>query len=71
MTKNMSEAAWSSKYEPGVSCPKCADELTEERRERLRERHRQVILAAKRNSSHIGKKPEHKPKPKEPRVNND
>ena len=61
----------SSKYEPGVSCPKCADELTEERRERLRERHRQVILAAKRNSSHIGKKPEHKPKPKEPRVNND
>tara|TARA_B100001758_G_scaffold243077_1_gene252313 strand:+ start:1403 stop:2401 length:999 start_codon:yes stop_codon:yes gene_type:complete len=48
----------SPKYEPGVSCPKCADELTEDRRARLKERHKQVILAKKRNSEHIGIKPE-------------
>lgn len=50
----------STQYEAGVSCPKCADNLTADRRERLRERHKQVILAQKRNSFHIGKKPEQK-----------
>ena len=50
----------STQYEAGVSCPKCADNLNADRRERLRERHKQVILAQKRNSFHIGKKPEQK-----------
>ena len=52
----------SPKYEPGVCCPRCANELTEERRERLRERHKQVMLARKRNGSHIGEQPRRKPK---------
>lgn len=52
----------SPKYEPGVSCPRCADELTAERRERLRERHKQVMLARKRNGTHIGEQPRRKPK---------
>ena len=55
----------SPKYEPGISCPKCADDLTEDRRERLQERQKQVILAGKRNSSHIGKQPEKKIKSEE------
>ena len=54
----------STKYEPGVSCPRCADELTAERRERLRERHKQVMLALKRNGTHIGEQPRRKPKRK-------
>ena len=54
----------STKYEPGVSCPRCADELTAERRERLRERHKQVMLARKRNGTHIGEQPRRKPKRK-------
>ena len=54
----------STKYEPGVSCPRCADELTTERRERLRERHKQVMLARKRNGTHIGEQPRRKPKRK-------
>jgi UPF0176 protein len=52
----------SPKYEPGVSCHRCADELTAERRERLRERHKQVMLARKRNGTHIGEQPRRKPK---------
>ena len=43
-----------------VCCPRCANELTEERRERLRERHKQVMLARKRNDSHIGEQPRRK-----------
>ncbi|MGB1745574.1 MAG: hypothetical protein ACPHL9_11880, partial [Limisphaerales bacterium] len=49
-------------YEPGVSCPRCAEELTDERRGRLRERHKQVMLARKRNGTHIGEQPKRKPK---------
>lgn len=44
-------------YEPGVSCPHCyADQhgTDAERRQRLRERHRQVQLAEKRGTQHIG-----------------
>ena len=50
----------SPQYEPGVSCPRCADDLTDERRGRLRERHRQVMLARKRNGTHIGERPQRK-----------
>jgi hypothetical protein len=34
--------------------------LTPERRERLRERHRQVMLARSRNEQHIGHQPKRK-----------
>lgn len=43
-------------FEEGVSCPRCAPKLTPERREGLRERQRQMALARKRNTKHIGKK---------------
>ena len=43
-------------FEEGVSCPKCASKLSPERREGLRERQRQMALARKRNTQHIGKK---------------
>lgn len=40
-------------YEEGVSCAKCVDDLTEDRAERLRERHRQVLLAEARGVLHL------------------
>ena len=49
-------------YEPGVSCPRCVEKLTDERRARLRERHKQVMLARKRNGTHIGEQPQRKHK---------
>jgi UPF0176 protein len=51
------EEMQSPQYEAGVSCPRCGGELTPERRERLRERHRQVMLARSRNEQHIGHQP--------------
>jgi len=44
----------SEKYEDGVSCPRCFDELTPERAERLRERKHQIDLAKKRGEAHLG-----------------
>ena len=41
-------------YEPGISCPACHDERTEEQRTRYRERHRQEGLASERGEAHIG-----------------
>lgn len=41
-------------YERGVSCPKCYDSLTLEKKESARERQRQEDLAAKRGQTHIG-----------------
>jgi UPF0176 protein len=38
----------SPKYEEGISCPNCFDALTEEKRERLSEKKRQLELAKKR-----------------------
>ena len=46
----------SPQYEPGICCPRCADTLTPERRGRLEERHRQVVLARFQNKQHIGQK---------------
>ena len=37
-----------------VSCPKCFDRLTPERRASLEERGRQIKLAAARGEKHIG-----------------
>ena len=44
----------SPKYEKNVSCPKCIDRLTPERRASLEERGRQIELAAARGEQHIG-----------------
>ncbi len=44
----------SPKYEEGICCPYCVDALTEEKRGPLAERQRQVELADKRNTRHIG-----------------
>jgi len=41
-------------YEPGVCCGKCAHTLTPSQKKRFQERHKQVILAQKRNQRHIG-----------------
>lgn len=41
-------------YIPGVSCPHCHGKLSEEDRERMRERQRQIDLAKERGEPHIG-----------------
>src|SRR5690554_3476549 len=41
-------------YEVGISCHFCFDELSDEQRQRLRERERQVQLARERGEVHIG-----------------
>lgn len=41
-------------YEKGVSCHRCFHEHDEDRKERFRERQKQVELAAKRGTKHIG-----------------
>jgi len=46
----------SQEFEEGVSCPRCAQALTPERRESLRERQKQMKLARRHNSKHLGKK---------------
>ena len=43
----------SDDYEEGVSCEKCIGELTDDRAERLRERHKQVLLAEARGDLHL------------------
>ena len=43
-------------YQEGVSCPKCINEVDEERRAGLRERQKQVELARERGDIHIGPK---------------
>ena len=49
----------SEKYEPGISCPYCYDQLTEKQRDRCRERRRQQELAKQRNQKHVGAKLNH------------
>ena len=44
----------SEKYQPGVSCPHCHDDLSPGQRRRFRERQRQVELAHSRGEIHIG-----------------
>jgi UPF0176 protein len=43
-------------YQEGVSCPKCINEVDDERKEGLRERQKQVELARERGDEHIGQK---------------
>jgi UPF0176 protein len=49
-------------FERGVSCPKCHAQRSAEEKENLRERQRQVELAASRNQAHIGVRHERKTK---------
>ena len=44
----------SPEYQPGVSCPHCADDHHEARRAAFAERARQVALASRRGAMHIG-----------------
>lgn len=41
-------------FEQGISCPHCHATLADERRERLKERQRQIELATQRRERHIG-----------------
>ncbi len=42
-------------YERGASCPQCIDEYSDADRDRFRERHRQMALAATRGQRHLGR----------------
>ncbi|HJN91044.1 MAG TPA: hypothetical protein QGG93_12000 [Verrucomicrobiota bacterium] len=53
----------SPQHERGVNCPHCADELTPERRTRLRERHQQMSLAHRQGAQHIGQQPKREAQP--------
>jgi UPF0176 protein len=46
----------SSKYEEGVSCPRCHSELSDAQKERFRMRQRQINLAKKGGKRHIFQK---------------
>ncbi len=46
----------SPKYEKGVSCPHCYDEMSNSQRVRFMERQKQIELAKKRGEAHIGSK---------------
>ncbi len=48
-----SEDLESADYREGVSCPRCINDLDEERAERLEERRRQLLLARMRGEQHI------------------
>jgi UPF0176 protein len=54
----------SSHFIAGVSCPKCYENRSEEKKRGLAERHRQVELAKQRNDAHIGVRQEFRAKPK-------
>ena len=45
---------YSPYFEKGVSCPNCYDVVSEERKQRARERQRQIEIAAARNQMHLG-----------------
>ncbi|WP_372878210.1 oxygen-dependent tRNA uridine(34) hydroxylase TrhO [Spongiibacter marinus] len=47
----------SDKYEEGVSCPACHDTLTDEQRQRFRDRQKQIELARQRSVPHVGAPP--------------
>ena len=42
-------------YEKGISCKNCYDEHTDDKRERFKERQKQINLAKKRGYKHIGR----------------
>jgi UPF0176 protein len=46
----------SNKYEEGVSCPRCHDNLTNSQKERFRMRQKQILIAKKNGKKHIFQK---------------
>ena len=44
----------SDKYQQGISCPNCYDNLTEEQRQRFEQRQKQMQLAQQRGEAHLG-----------------
>jgi len=51
----LSEAdRYSEKYQPGICCPYCYDDLTKQQRDQFAERWRQQQLAKQRNEKHVG-----------------
>ncbi len=44
-------------YEEGVSCPACHDKLSDDQRQRFRDRQKQIELARQRNVPHVGAPP--------------
>ena len=46
----------SNKYEEGVSCPRCHDNLTNSQKERFRMRQKQILIAKKTGKKHIFQK---------------
>jgi UPF0176 protein len=46
----------SPQYSAGISCPYCFNKTTEDKRARLIERQKQVMLAKQRGETHIGEK---------------
>ena len=44
----------SEQFEKGISCPRCYDTITPERRTSREERNRQIKLARERNQAHLG-----------------
>ncbi|WP_413283607.1 rhodanese-related sulfurtransferase [Vibrio sp. MA40-2] len=53
----------SEHFEKGVSCPKCIDKHSEERKARFREREKQIQLANARGETHVGSEAVHRIKP--------
>lgn len=47
----------SSDYEEGVTCPSCYAQHSDDKKKRLRERQKQILLARKRQQQHIGRSP--------------
>ncbi|HCP19089.1 MAG TPA: hypothetical protein DIT62_07445, partial [Alphaproteobacteria bacterium] len=41
-------------YQPGVSCPNCIDQTSEDKRRRFAERQKQMLLAKARGEKHLG-----------------
>ena len=48
------EQMQSEKYQAGISCPNCYDNLSDEQRERFIERQKQMQLAEQRGEAHLG-----------------
>ena len=58
MPLSMNDIA-AKQYVAGVSCPNCFEKTTEQQRARFAERVRQIELAKKRGTQHIGTRPPH------------
>ncbi len=60
----------SSRYEKGVCCPACYEELSDDQKARFAERQKQVELARDRGETHIGSAPPERQRAAPPRAEN-